>query len=249
MHKIVTCVRKEEDKKSELISKGNRMGRQQIKAVIFDLDGTLANSLESIAYSVNRALAKVNYSPFDVESFKTFVGEGADELIKKSLLASGDLSLVHYEVVRKEYEVLFENDCMYQVKPYKGIINMLDSLKQMGIKTAVLSNKPHLRTLEVVEGIFGKNVFDFVQGQVAERNRKPSPDGVTYICEQLEIPISEVMYVGDTSTDMITGKSAGAYTIGVLWGFRNRQELEENHADEIIETPEELLFLGGVLGD
>lgn len=225
------------------------MERQKIRAVIFDLDGTLVNSLESIAYSVNRAIATVDYPPFAINRFKTFVGEGADELIKRSLKASGDTSLAHYEEVRKAYEVLFEKDCMYQVKAYKGIITMLDSLKQMGIKTAVLSNKPHVRTMEVVEGIFGKDRFDFVQGQVPERNRKPSPDGVFYIGQQLEIPIAEMMYVGDTGTDMITGKSSEAFTVGVLWGFRDQQELEDHHADAIISTPEELLLLGGLTND
>ncbi|HKM03170.1 MAG TPA: HAD family hydrolase [Lachnospiraceae bacterium] len=222
------------------------MVRQKIRAVIFDLDGTLTNSLESIAYSVNRAIATVGYPPFSSERYKTLVGEGAEELIKRTLQASGDTSLEHYDYVREVYDDLFEKDCMYQVKAYDGIKKVLDSLKKSGIKMAVLSNKPHVRTKEVVEGIFGVNIFDFVQGQVPERKRKPSPDGVFYICQQLGVSVNEVMYVGDTSTDMLTGKASGAFTVGVLWGFRDKKELVENQADSIVSTPEELLLLGGM---
>lgn len=212
-----------------------------VKAVIFDLDGTLADSLESIAYCTNRALAKYGFAPFEKERYKYFVGDGAAELIRRALVHSGDEALAFYDRVKAEYDVLFETDCMYKVEPYDGIIELLHALKERDIKIAVLSNKPHERTQDVILTLFGEGLFDAVQGQVDTMNKKPSPDGVYYIAKQFGLEIADIVYVGDTNTDMQTGKLAGAFTIGVLWGFRDRKELEENHADAIIETPHELI--------
>ena len=108
-------------------------------------------------------------------------------------------------------------------------------------KIAVLSNKPHAETLNVIETLFGKGYFDVIQGQKDNVAIKPSPEGVYLILEQLGLTAEEILYLGDTSTDMKTGKSAGAFTLGALWGFRERQELEENHADAIIRHPAEVL--------
>lgn len=212
-----------------------------MKAVIFDLDGTLADSLESIAYCTNRALAKYGFAPFDKERYKYFVGDGAAELIRRALRNSGDEALEYYDRVKAEYDILFEVDCMYKVEPYEGIVELLHTLKERGIKIAVLSNKPHARTQVVIQTLFGDGVFDAVQGQVDTMRKKPSPDGVYHIAKQLGLDMADIIYVGDTNTDMQTGKSAGAYTIGVLWGFRDRKELEENHADAIITAPHELI--------
>lgn len=212
-----------------------------MKAVIFDLDGTLADSLESIAYCTNRALAKYGFAPFDKERYKYFVGDGAAELIRRALRHSGDEALEYYDRVKAEYDILFEADCMYKVEPYEGIVELLHTLKERGIKIAVLSNKPHERTKDVIRTLFGEGLFDVVQGQVETMRKKPSPDGVYHIVKQLGIEIADIVYAGDTNTDMQTGKSAGAFTVGVLWGFRDRKELEENHADAIIAAPHELV--------
>lgn len=211
------------------------------KAVIFDLDGTLADSLESIAYCTNKAIGKYGFAPFEKERFKYFVGDGAAELIRRVLTASGDETLSYYDRVKAEYDVIFEEHCMYKVVPYDGIVELLHALREKGIKTSVLSNKPHARTLDVISTLFGDGVFDAVQGQMEGINRKPSPDGVYHIAKKLGISMEEIVYVGDTNTDMQTGKSAGAFTVGVLWGFRERKELEENHADAIIAAPHELM--------
>lgn len=130
---------------------------------------------------------------------------------------------------------------MYHVKPYEGIPETLDALKQAGIKIAVFSNKPHERTVDVVETLFGKDYFDEILGQADDRPKKPSPNGVFYLAEKLGVEIQDIAYVGDTSTDMMTGKSAGAWTIGVLWGFRGRDELEKYKADVIIDKPSDIL--------
>jgi phosphoglycolate phosphatase len=130
---------------------------------------------------------------------------------------------------------------MYQVKPYDGICELLEALKAAGIRIAVLSNKPHQQTIDVVEALFGKGYFDLIQGQVDQVPVKPDPAGAFLILEKLGLSASEVLYVGDTGTDMQTGKGCGAFTVGVLWGFRKRDELEENGADAIIAHPLELL--------
>lgn len=211
------------------------------KAVVFDLDGTLSDSLDSITISANKAIGAFGFAPYDRERYKYFVGDGADELLRRCLIHDGDTELAWFEKVRAEYKSVFEEYCMYKVKPYDGIRELLSELKKRGVKIAVLSNKPHPRTLDVIYDLFGEGYFDCVQGQKPEVERKPSPEGVFAISRELGIPAKDMLYVGDTSTDMKTGKSAGTFTIGVLWGFRERGELEENHADAIIAHPMELL--------
>ena len=130
---------------------------------------------------------------------------------------------------------------MYQVKPYDDIPKLLAALKEKGLKITVLSNKPHAQTIDVVETLFGKGYFDVIQGQKPEVPIKPSPAGVYEILKQLSLKIDDILYLGDTGTDMQTGKSAGVFTVGVLWGFRKREELEENGADAIIAQPLEAL--------
>lgn len=211
------------------------------KAVVFDLDGTLSDSIVSIAYCANRALEKYGLQTFAADRYKYFVGDGAAELIRRALRNQETDRTDMYEMVKAEYDTLFAVDCMYQVKPYDGINELLSELKKRKVPVTVLSNKPHPNTCKVIHDLFGDGVFDVVQGQVPEIRKKPSPDGVFLIAEKLGLGAEELLYVGDTNTDMKTGKSAGAFTVGVLWGFRDRKELEENHADAIIGHPLELL--------
>lgn len=211
------------------------------KAVIFDLDGTLTDTLKSIWKSANLALADVGMPPFEIDRYRYFVGDGAAELVKRALIAGGDTELVYFDEMAESYRRHFEKYVNYEVRPYEGIMDLIRALKERGILLAVNSNKPHDRTISVVEKNFGKGTFDILVGQSDERARKPAPDGVFYIMEQLGLSKDEVIYLGDTCVDMKTGKSAGVYTVGALWGFRDRQELEENHADAIIAHPMELL--------
>ena len=211
------------------------------KAVIFDLDGTLADSLESIWYCANYPIGTCGLDPIPLEKYNIFVGDGADTLIKRCLAYSGDTEGEYFEKAFLQYQLFFKEHCMYHVKPYDGIPETLDALKQAGIKLAVFSNKPHERTVDVVETLFGKDYFDEILGQADDRPKKPSPNGVFYLAEKLGVEIQDIAYVGDTSTDMMTGKSAGAWTIGVLWGFRGRDELEKYKADVIIDKPSDIL--------
>lgn len=211
------------------------------KAVIFDLDGTLSDSIHSMKYCVDTVMEHYGMGPFSVEQYKYFVGDGAANLIKRALIAGGDEELKYFEEAFARYKEIFKENCMYQVKPYEGIRELLAALKERGAAIAVLSNKPHAETVNVIETLFGKDFFDVILGQTDKVAIKPSPEGVFLILEKLGIRAEEALYLGDTSTDMKTGKSAGAFTIGALWGFRDYKELSDNHADAIIEKPMQLL--------
>ncbi|MCR5755454.1 MAG: HAD-IA family hydrolase [Acetatifactor sp.] len=211
------------------------------KAVIFDLDGTLLDTIQSLEYCGNRALEPFGYGPFPAQDYKYFVGDGAANLIKRALIKGGDKELVHFDEALKRYKDYFREDCMYKVEPYPGIPELIEQLKKEGIQTAVLSNKPHAETVRMIDAFFGKDCFDVVFGQRDGVAIKPSPDGVYQILEQLKLKPEQILYIGDTATDMKTGKGAGAFTIGALWGFRTREELEENKADAIIDNPLDLL--------
>ena len=212
-----------------------------IKTILFDLDGTLADSLDSIAYCANKALHVLGLGPIEKDAYRYLVGDGAAKLIERALLKCGDTKLKFFDRAFAAYTDVFEKHCMYRVKPYPGITETLQALKRAGIQTAVLSNKPHERTLRVISDLFGENMFDVVLGQIPVIKRKPSPEGVYAILDMLQAGKEQVLYLGDTDTDMKTGKSAGVFTVGVLWGFRDRAELEENGADAVIEKPEDIL--------
>jgi len=211
------------------------------KAVIFDLDGTLSDSIHSIKYCADQAVAPFGYGPFTLDQYKYFVGDGAANLIRRALAAGGDRELAHFEEAFALYREIFRDNCMYRVKPYEGIRELLDALKERGMKIAVLSNKPHAETVNVIESLFGRGCFDVIWGQKENVPIKPSPEGVFRILEQLSLTAGDILYLGDTATDMKTGKGAGAFTVGALWGFRDRQELEEGGADAVIGHPLELL--------
>lgn len=221
------------------------MNGRKKKLAIFDLDGTLTDTLESIQISVNKTLEVFNIPPVEIDYYRYFVGDGAKELLRRTLKHVNVQEEEMLEEVQKVYSSVFEEYCRYHVHPYDGILELLSSLKEKNVKLAVLSNKPHLRTIEVVEEFFGDNCFDMIQGQCDELPKKPSPEGIFKMAEKFLVEKEEIIYLGDTNTDMLTGKNAGVFTVGALWGFRDRKELEENHADAVIEHPMELLqFIG-----
>ena len=212
-----------------------------MKACIFDLDGTLTNTLESMTYSVNLTLEEMGLSKITKDQCRLFVGNGARVLMEKSLKAAGDTDASRIEEGMEIYGRIFDQNCTYHVTPYEGIPEMLKALKDKGIQLAVLSNKPDRQTVKVVKAIFGEELFDYAQGQKEGIRRKPEPDGVWYLMEQMHVSKEECLYIGDSEVDAATGRNAGLKTIGVLWGFRDRKTLETAGADHLIERPEELL--------
>lgn len=212
-----------------------------MKACIFDLDGTLTNTLESMTYSVNLTLEEMGLSKITKDQCRLFVGNGARVLMEKSLKAAGDTDASRIEEGMEIYGRIFDRNCTYHVTPYEGIPEMLKALKDKGIHLAVLSNKPDRQTVKVVKAIFGEEFFDYAQGQKEGIRRKPEPDGVWYLMEQMHVSKEECLYIGDSEVDAATGRNAGLKTIGVLWGFRDRKTLETAGADDLIDRPDELL--------
>lgn len=214
-----------------------------IKACIFDLDGTIADTVESIARAGNMVLEEFHLKPQPVEAYNYYAGDGIDQTLKRALFDAGDRQGTRWEEGIPLIRKYFAQDPMYHVRPFDGMPETLQKLKEQGIFLAVCSNKPHEEAIYVTEAIYGKRIFDRIQGQTREIPRKPAPDGALRIAEKLKVLPEECMYFGDTNTDMQTGRAAGMFTVGVTWGFRTRQELIENHAMALIDTPEEILQL------
>jgi len=218
-----------------------------IKACIFDMDGTVSNTINSIAYFANNALNKAGFPSIETELYKKLVGNGAKVLVERMLKTVGaDES--YYEEVAREYNTKYDADFLYLTEPYEGIIDMLKALKEMGIKSAILSNKPHSTALKVSDALFSKELIEVCYGGRDGVALKPDPAGVFEILDELSLSKEECLYIGDTATDMKTGKGAGLYTVGVLWGFRDKQELEDGGADEIISHPSQLIDIIKKLG-
>ena len=169
-----------------------------MKACIFDLDGTLTDTLESLTYSVNETLKEMELSPITDKECESFVGNGAKVLMECSLRAAGEENLDRLNEAMERYGRIFDANCTYHVTSYDGIEEMLGRLKESGIRLGVLSNKPHQQTVKVVREIFGEDIFDCVQGQQETVARKPDPAGVFRLMEKMQVTEEECLYVGDS---------------------------------------------------
>lgn len=212
-----------------------------ISCCIFDLDGTLLDTLTALQITVNRTLKHFGYPPVDQEKIKRFVGDGYERLVERILKDAGDAELFHYEEGLRVYREEFAVHSMDEVKPYEGITALLEHLKEHQIKIAVLSNKPHAQTVENITAVFGSGYFDYVAGEQPGIPRKPDAAGVNRILETLHVKPEDCLYAGDTNTDMKTGLGAGLITVGVTWGFRDRKELESFSPPYVIDHPREVI--------
>ena len=207
------------------------------KCLIFDLDGTLVNSIHALTYCTNLALEKFGLGPLTETQMKTIVGDGYKMQMKRSLAACGDTDEAHYEAILPVYMEIFGKYCNYEMHPYDGIMELTARAKELGLKIAVVSNKPDAQAKKTVEYVFGTNYFDTVIGEQEGVPKKPDPAGVNRILEEFGCKPEECLYFGDTNTDMQTGLNAKAHTVGVTWGFRDRAELEAFHPDFVIDDP------------
>lgn len=212
-----------------------------IKVCIFDLDGTLANSLPAIAHFGNLALMEHGYDPIEENDYKMLVGDGMDILIHRMLQVYGSDMSNEFEKVRASYDMAYQADVLYATQTYEGVPQLLEKLKAWGVKLAVFSNKPHPVAVQVVEKIFGAGYFDVCVGQKPNVPIKPDPTGAVEIAKVLGVNCAECAFIGDTNVDIQTGQRAGMMAVGVLWGFRDEAELRAAGADCIIEQPLELL--------
>lgn len=210
---------------------------------IFDLDGTIINTIHSLAYSISLTMEHFGYGPIDEDHTKKFVGDGFKKLVERALIYSGDDNLSHYEEALAFYEDTFEKNCLYKVEPYEGMKELLTFLKGKGIKIGVLTNKGHERAVECVEAVYGKGFFDLITGEGNGVKTKPDPSGAFMTAEYFHAKPSECLYFGDTNTDMRTGINAGMDTAAVTWGFRDRSELEAFHPRYIINHPSEIKYV------
>lgn len=209
-----------------------------MKLVIFDLDGTLINSLDDLADAVNFALMKFGYPVHPVESFKYFVGNGVPKLIERSLPES-ERTAERIEEVKAVFASYYNEHSADKTRPYDGIEKLLEKLKNSGWKIAVASNKSDDFTQILVKKFFGDK-FDCVQGGMPSVPKKPAPDIVYSIMSKIAADKTDTYFVGDSNVDMLTASNSGLKSIGCLWGFRTKEELLSGGADFIAEKPEDI---------
>jgi phosphoglycolate phosphatase len=210
------------------------------EAVIFDLDGTLLDTIDDLADSMNAVLKALGFPLHDINSYKYFVGTGMRNLARKALpedSRSDGMIDSCVDAMYREYEKRWDN----KTRPYGGIPEMLDSLAGLGVRMAVLSNKPHKFTLKVIKKLLPNWSFECVFGERTGVPKKPDPASALEIASIMGISVEKFLYVGDTAIDMETARAAGMYPVGVKWGFRKEEELLAAGAKEIIEKPQELI--------
>ncbi len=212
------------------------------KAILFDLDGTLLDSLADLADSMNRVLAALGFPGHPLASYRYFVGDGVEMLVRRSLPQKEVVEARVKQGVAMMREDYGRNWAT-KTRPYPGIVEMLDRLRELGCTLAVLSNKPHVMTVRVVDHFFPNQPFAKVWGARQEIPRKPSPQGALSLARELGILPRQFLYLGDTNTDMKTATGAGMKAIGAAWGFRTVEELVESGADQVVAHPRELIEL------
>ncbi|MFW5730473.1 MAG: HAD family hydrolase [Desulfonatronovibrionaceae bacterium] len=207
--------------------------------IIFDLDGTLLNTLEDIADAVNSMLSGRGWPVHPVKDYGFFVGNGMPMLVRRALpehVQDEDLIKKCIKEVREKYS----RNWAVKTAPYPGVLKILDHLKQQDIPMAVLSNKPHQITLEAVRHFFPGSWFMRIQGAVPEKAIKPDPEPALELAAEMDRKPEQVYLLGDSNVDMLTASKAGMRALGAAWGFRGRQELLEAGAKYILENPLDL---------
>lgn len=207
-------------------------------AAVFDLDGTLLDTIDDLAYAVNTALTENGFPTHPREAYYYFVGNGARTLVQRAL--PKDVEKTVFETVYARYSELYEAHWNVFTKPYDGILDLLAALRADGVPLGVVSNKVHDRTLEVIDTYF-PNTFDAVFGNRPGVPLKPDPAGVFDALAALDCDPSHAFYLGDTGVDIETGKRAGIYSAGALWGFRTADELTQAGADILCASPSDAL--------
>ncbi len=214
----------------------------KISGVLFDLDGTLLDTLEDIADSANMALAERGHPVHPVDAYRYFVGDGAPTLIHR-ILPEAARTADEESGLLARYKEIYAQRWNIKTAPYAGITEMLAAMTARGLRLAVLSHKPHDATAECVKGFLQGCRFDLVQGQTTEFPKKPDPTGACAIAQRCGIDPASWMYVGDTATDMQTAVRAGMIPVGALWGFRTADELTANGARRLVAHPSALIDL------
>jgi len=209
------------------------------RAVLFDLDGTLLDTIKDIADSVNIALAQLGFPQHEVETYKYFVGDGREALAIRAL-PEDRRDTVNVDRLSASIEEEYSKRWANNTLAYPGIPDMLQALSDLGIKMAILSNKPQASTEEMVSKFLSQWRFEFVLGAQSSIPMKPDPASALQIARRINIPPAEFLYLGDTDVDMKTAAAAGMYPVGALWGFRTADELLAGGARQLIQSPTDL---------
>jgi phosphoglycolate phosphatase len=209
-------------------------------AFLFDMDGTLVDSLEDIGRSMNAVLEELGHPTHTIEAYRTLVGDGARALVERALPAHARAEI---DDALRHYKARYRTHLVVRSRPYDGIVPMLEALASRGAALAVVTNKPHDAALEIVDRLFPTVRFAAVLGQKDGVPHKPDPTGPVSIARTLGVAPSDTFFVGDTDTDMQTANNAGMIAVGVLWGFRGRDELERHGARHIVADPAEIVGL------
>ena len=212
------------------------------KAALFDMDGTLLDTLADICDAMNAALARDGFPEHELEAYRYFVGNGVVVLAQRTLPEG---SRTEKQVKRSvaAFREIYDKNWAVKTRPYPGVEEMLEALEQKNMFLTILSNKPDDYTKMMVDHYFPTRRFQIVLGATPERPRKPDPATALEIAETLGLAPEEFLYLGDTAVDMQTAVAAGMFPVGASWGFRPVRELEENGARKIIHQPGELVAL------
>jgi phosphoglycolate phosphatase len=223
-----------------LFSEIERMFLMRYNTVIFDLDGTLLNTLDDLRDSLNEVLTSRGYIPKTLEEVKRFVGNGVRNLIRMSVPHECSEEIVTQ--VMEEFKENYKQNMQNKTRPYNGIMELLLDLYRYNYKIAIVSNKYDAAVKELARTYFG-NLIPVAIGETSEIKRKPAPDSIFTAVKELGSSLTSTVLVGDSETDVQTAKNAGIPCIGVTWGFRCREVLRSEGADYLIDTPKELLTL------
>lgn len=212
------------------------------KLVVFDLDGTLCNTLSDIANAVNFSLEKEGLPTYLQSSYNKFVGNGVNNLIKQALADKCDDEEL-FKKVKASFDSYYPSHLCDTTVAYEKMSELLAELEKSGVMTAVHSNKPHAYVGEILETLFSAHTFEIAWGKREEFERKPSPQALFEIMKRLSVSSDETLYVGDSDVDVFTAHGAGVKVCGVEWGFRGREELLSAGADFFAKDAEELLYI------
>jgi len=212
----------------------------KFKAVLFDLDGTLLDTLDDLADSMNASLRRFGFPPNPVDTYRYLVGDGLMNLVSRALPPDHRDEATINEVACAQWDE-YSRNWANKTRPYEGIPELLEGLQDLGITLCILSNKPDDFTHMIVRKFLSKWRFAVVRGQDKDTPIKPNPSGANQIAKELGLATRRFLYVGDSNTDMRTANAAGMFAVGVLWGFRSKNELIAAGAQALIDRPNDLL--------
>lgn len=210
------------------------------KLIVFDLDGTLVNSLTDLAIAVNEGLKKAGLKTHKIEKYQKFVGNGRENLIDRAMGESFNDERLR-NIVKETFDTFYKAHCNDNTTSYKGCEKLLFELKKSGVKTAVLSNKPDEFVRGILNKIYPGYNFDSAWGKKPEYPVKPDPKALNAVLNELNINKLECLYIGDSEVDVLTAKNAGVAMLGVDWGFRTRKELIDAGAQVVVSSADEIL--------